>query len=69
MRNLDIADLRLEVQAEFAKIVQSFQEDLAEPTMTKAVAMKWTTLPDEQKEAVKEKLPKTYQQIMKAIQS
>lgn len=65
--SLDLKDIILEVQADFAEIVQAFQEDLAEPQMTDALAVKWMTTPPEQKEVIKQRLPKTYQAIMQKV--
>jgi len=69
MSDLDLTDIKLEVQAIAMEIVEEFKQDLAAPMMVSALAMRWMTMPPDQKEMVKQQLPKTYAKIMEMIQT
>jgi hypothetical protein len=65
--SIDVQDLRLEAQSQFGEIVTDFMKDLATPMTINALALRWMTLPMDQKEGIKQVLPKTYERIMQAI--
>lgn len=64
---LDLTDLTLEIQGDFLEIVQEFAEDILEPKMTNALAIRWITMTDDQKEMIRETMPKTYAKILRTI--
>ena len=65
--NLDIRDLLLEAQAEFAEVVTEVMQELAMPLMMQALKMKWTTMPDEMKEMLKQAQPDMYKRMMEMV--
>ena len=65
--NLDIRDLLLEAQAEFAEVVTEVMQELAMPLMMQALKMKWTTMPDEMKEMLKQTQPDMYKRMMEMV--
>ena len=65
--NLDIRDLLLEAQAEFAEGVTEVMQELAIPLMMQALKMKWMTMPDEMKEMLKQTQPDMYKRMMEMV--
>jgi len=65
--NLDIRDLLLEAQAEFAEVVTEVMQELAMPLMMQALKMKWMTMPDEMKEMLKQTQPDMYKRMMEMV--
>ena len=65
--NLDIRDLLLEAQAEFAEVVTEVMQELAMPLMMQALKMKWMTMPDEMKEMLKQAQPDMYKRMMEMV--
>ena len=60
---MDINALILEVQAEFAEIVQEFIQELAEPQAKRMLAMQWAQVPPDQKEAIRAANPEAYERL------
>ena len=65
--NLDIRDLLLEAQAEFAEVVTEVMQELTMPLMMQALKMKWMTMPDEMKEMLKQTQPDMYKRMMEMV--
>lgn len=61
---LDMRDLLLEAQAEFAEIAQEIQKELVLPRMTEALRMQWMNTPEALKEMLRQQDPDTYRMIV-----
>jgi hypothetical protein len=56
----DLNDLILEVQAEFAEIIQEFTEELQEPQARLVLQMQWAQLDPDDKELIRQRDPERY---------
>lgn len=63
--SIDLQDLQLAAQAEFDEAVGELMEELVQPLLERAIAMRWATLTDDQKEMIKQAYPDIYAEIMK----
>ena len=63
-QGIDLRDLALEAQAELDEAVTECMQELVQPALEQAIRMRWASLSDEQKEAIKEGYPDIYESIM-----
>lgn len=65
---LDLNDLLLEATAELQEIVGEVMQELLEPQMLSALRLQWHTLPDDTKEALKQKNPVEYRRLIQMLE-